>query len=157
MIGYSVTEDYLAQNPHLKFAENADDTGVIISYNTQAPEIEGNNPVVLPGALVINPITWTRDEDLAGADQNSGSILLDQDGSVILNDQGEYERVMNLADAKIDIEKGVLICSTADVDTLAPGKPLFGRGIFHSFDYNFYYYDIRENAINRINNYLATH
>lgn len=33
VIGYSVTEDYLAENPHLKFAEGADDTGVI--RNTQ--------------------------------------------------------------------------------------------------------------------------
>ncbi len=31
VIGYSVTDKYLAANPHLKFAEGADDTGVIIS------------------------------------------------------------------------------------------------------------------------------
>lgn len=31
MIGYSITKDYLKANPHLKFAEGADDTGVIIS------------------------------------------------------------------------------------------------------------------------------
>ena len=47
VIGYSVTDDYLAKNPHLKFAEGADDTGVIISYNTEAPSIPGKNPVVL--------------------------------------------------------------------------------------------------------------
>ena len=38
VVGYSITEDYLKANPHLKFAERADDTGVIVSYNT-----EGNN------------------------------------------------------------------------------------------------------------------
>ena len=37
VIGYSVTDKYLAANPHLKFAEGADDTGVIISYNTEGP------------------------------------------------------------------------------------------------------------------------
>ena len=36
VIGYAVTEDYLAQNPHLKFTQGSDDTGVIISYNTEA-------------------------------------------------------------------------------------------------------------------------
>ena len=60
VIGYSVTEDYLAENPHLKFAENANDTGVIISYNTEAPTVEGNNPVLLSNALFINSIKWTK-------------------------------------------------------------------------------------------------
>jgi hypothetical protein len=54
VIGYSVTEDFLAENPHLKFADGADDTGVIISYNTQAETVEGTNPVLLDGALAIN-------------------------------------------------------------------------------------------------------
>jgi hypothetical protein len=57
VIGYSITEDYLTQNPHLKFATGPDDIGVIISYNTEAPDVAaGVNPVVWPGALVINPI-----------------------------------------------------------------------------------------------------
>lgn len=33
-IGYSVTEEYLLANPHLKFAEGAVDTGIIVSYST---------------------------------------------------------------------------------------------------------------------------
>ena len=38
VVGYSITEDFLKANPHLKFAEGADDTGVIISYNTEGQE-----------------------------------------------------------------------------------------------------------------------
>ena len=51
VIGYSITPDYLARNPDLKFAEGAKDTGVIVSYNTEAPTVDGTNPrclVVLP-------------------------------------------------------------------------------------------------------------
>lgn len=33
VVGYSVTEEYLAANPHLKFAVGVEDTGVFISYN----------------------------------------------------------------------------------------------------------------------------
>lgn len=36
IIGHPITNAYLADNPHLKFAAGPDDTGVIISYNTQA-------------------------------------------------------------------------------------------------------------------------
>jgi hypothetical protein len=46
LLGYSITDDYLAENPHLKFASGSGDTGVIISYNTEAPVIEGSNGVV---------------------------------------------------------------------------------------------------------------
>ncbi len=154
VIGYSVTEEYLSENPHLTFAEGPDDLGVIISYNTEAPTVEGENPVVLPGALVINPITWARDETPATAAQNLGSIMLNQDGSVVLTDDGEFERVMEYADACVDLEKGALICSTADADILAPGNAVFGKGVFHSFDYPFYYYNIRENAANRAEIFL---
>ena len=120
VIGYSVTEDYLAQNPHLKFAQGAADTGVIISYNTEAPEIGGKNPVLMEGALVINPITWTRDGTPAEASQNLGSILLNPDGSPVLDEKGEFMQVMNFADAAVDSEKGALICSSVDADKWAP-------------------------------------
>ena len=77
--GYSITPQYLQQNSELKFAENADDTQVIVSYNTVAPTTTMPDPVVLPGAMVINPITWTRSETTATASQNLGSISLDSE------------------------------------------------------------------------------
>lgn len=155
VIGYSVTPEYLAANPHLQFATGPDDIGVIISYNTQAPEIGGTNPVVLPGALAINPITWTTDETPAAAAQNLGSIALNKDGSVVLGDDGTPAPVKNFADATVDKAKGVIICSTAPVDKLAPGNAVFPKGVYHSFDYPFYYFDIRANAAERVENFLA--
>ena len=149
VIGYSVTGDYLTKNPHLKFANGANDTGVIVSYNTEAPKVIGSNPVVLPGALVINPITWTRGEQLATAEQNLGSIILNAKGEVAVWD------VKNFADAKVDLARGVLICSTVDVDKWSPGGKVFGKGVFHTFDYPFYYYNIRENAAGRTSNFLS--
>ena len=146
VIGYSVTGDYLGKNPHLKFAEGPDDIGVIVSYNTEAPEVQGNNPVILPGAMAINPITWTRKETLATAQDSLGSILPDT--------EGEYVTVKNYADAKVNIAKGAVICSTAEVEKWSPGNVIFPQGVFHSFDYPFYYYNIRENAANRTEKFL---
>jgi hypothetical protein len=62
---------------------------------------------------------------------------------------------MNYADAQVDISKGAVICSTADVDKLAPGNSGLARGVFHSFDYPFYYYNIKENAENRAKKFLG--
>jgi hypothetical protein len=148
-IGSPITPEYLAANPHLKFAAGPDDTGVIISYNTEAPVVEGKNPVLLPESLAINPITWTRDETLATGKQNKGSIALNKDGSAVLDKDGKIAPVMNYADARVDKARGVVICSICDVEKLSPGNAFSGKGVFHSFDYSFYYFNIKENAENR--------
>jgi pimeloyl-ACP methyl ester carboxylesterase len=143
VIGFPVTTEYLAANPQLKFAESADDTGVIISYNTQAPDVPpGFNPVLwgMVGT-VINPLTWTRAETLATTNQGFGSFMP--------NTNGVYVRVPQYADARIDITNGVLICSTADTNTIGV------QGIYHNFDYPFYYFNIRSNAANRVTKFLA--
>ena len=117
VIGYSITPEYLSNNPHLKFAQNATDTRVIISYNTEAPIVAGRNPVVLPGALAINPISWTRGEATASAAENLGSIEMNTDGKMV--------PLKNYADARVDIARGVVICSTVDVNKLSPGNKVF--------------------------------
>ena len=147
LIGYSVTPSYLKDNPHLKFAESADDIGVIISYNTEAPVIgEPGNPVVQDSALVINPINWHRDETPASANENLGSIMWDSLGTL--------SRIPTFADACVNLSRGVIIASTPNADLLAPGNILMGRGVFHSFDYPFYYYNLQKNASDRIKAYL---
>jgi len=143
VIGYSVTSTYLAKNPHLKFASGADDTGVIISYNTQSPDIAaGKNPVVLPGALLINPITWTTSSTLADKSMGLGSFM---------PVAGVLSQVAQYADAQVDAAKGALI-TTADPTGL---MLIFGPGVYHSYDYPFYYFNLRQNAANRVANFMS--
>jgi hypothetical protein len=129
VVGYSITPQYLSQNPFLKFATSPDDTGVIVSWNTEAPTVKGTNPVILPGGLVINPITWTRTQTEATAAQNLGSIELNPatGGTPVLDKNGGIKRFMNLADARIDKAKGVVVCSTINAadppTTLQAGSP----------------------------------
>jgi hypothetical protein len=161
-IGWSFTPDYFDQNPHVRFAQNADDTGVIISYNTQGSAFAGRNPVVFPGAMAINPITWTRTKDLAPAAQNMGSLLLDATGAVVLPAQ---PRVMNFADAQvttinpttseIDPSSGTSIVLCRTVDTAALQTKPIGPGFYHNYDYPFYYANIAANAANRVKRFLA--
>ena len=154
--GYSITPQYLQQNSELKFAENADDTQVIVSYNTVAPTTTMPDTVILPGAMAINPITWTRSEATAAAAQNLGSISLDKNGCAVLDAQARPKKVLGVADATIDTATGRLICSTVDTATLDPGNEVTAAGIFHNYDYPFYYFDLRANAANRIARYLAS-
>jgi hypothetical protein len=65
------------------------------------------------------------------------------------------KNVMNIADARVSKARGVVICSTANVKIFAPGDALFGKGVFHGWDYPFYYNNIRENAANRARIFLS--
>lgn len=150
VIGNPVTDAYLAANPHLHFATGPDDTGVIISYNTEAPAVLVTNPV-LYGMVgrVINPLTWTTDETPASNIYNLGSIKLNSNGSAAKDANGAFELMSPSCDAQIDKTKGVLICSTAVAKELSP------TGIYHTFDIPFYYYNLRANAQNRVNKFLG--
>lgn len=150
VIGYPVTPQFLADNPFLHFAEGPTDTGVIISYNTEAPSIGGTNPVMLgvTDALVINPITWTRSETPATAEQNLGSWLPDPT-------TGQFTKVPAFADATVNVARGVLICDSPDAQSLAAGNALLPEGVFHSYDYRFYYFDIQANAAARVDHFMT--
>ena len=147
VIGFSVTKDYLEQNPPLKFATGPDDTGVIISYNTEAEGVT-TSPLVRPGALAINPISWTLTDLEAPKEDNAGSI---RPVTVALSD---LTPVKNLASAQVDTERGVVVCKSVDINKYSmQGVP----GVYHSYDYLFYFYNIRANAQNRVEKYLAAH
>ena len=56
-------------------------------------------------------------------------------------------------DAKIDLERGVVVCETADSAVYAipeAAHALFGPESYHGYDYGLYYMNLRENAKVRI-------
>jgi hypothetical protein len=153
IVGQSITAEYLAQNPRLKFAADPSDTGVIVSWNTEASVIDGANPVTQPGGMAINPVTWTTEEVTADVSLSRGSMEVDlSTGLPKLDQYGEIIRVTNLADATVNKSMGVVICSTVDPHDYDFGFPL---GVYHSFDYLFYFFNVRQNAADRIQQYFA--
>ena len=156
--GYPIQHSYLRQYPFLKFAQGPSDTGVIASWNTEATSIASPSPVVQPGAIAINPITWTRKPTRASAARNRGSIELDPatGGTPFLNADGTIKRFRNIADARVDKAKGVVICSTIDASAPPYSKPGgFPMGVLHTFDYPLYFISVRANAADRVAHYFA--
>ena len=104
-IGYSVTDDYLAANPHVKFATGESDSGVIIAWNTEGPgnvETNANNILLQPNTRSINPLNWKLDETYAPASMNLGSPVEDEKtGEAEIRDIG--------ADAQINLARGVVV------------------------------------------------
>ncbi len=164
-VGFSVTDDWLEEHPYVKFAEGADDTGVIISWNTEGSDNEGPSLVVEGNAVSINPINWKRDETTADASESLGSRTIDEaavaagikDGSITSAEQVNdmWEVVPGVADATVDLERGTVICTTQD--DYNENTEIFGTESFHSHDYDFYYEDIKANGQTRIAAYFAEH
>lgn len=160
VVGQSVTPGYLAANPHLRCTRRPSDTGVLISWNTEAPQLAARNPVTLPGGIAVNPITWLTDQTWAGASSNPGSIELDPatGGTPVLDADGSIKRVRGLADARVDKARGVVVCSTVDAGAFPyyiPGG--FPKYVLHTFDYPLYFFSIRANAAARTKAWLAAH
>ena len=147
-IGFSITKADLVTYPYLKFAEGADDTGVIISYNSEGPknvEENANNKVVLPGAISINPLSWKRDETYASAEENLGSIVLNAE-------TGEREIVDLGVDAQVNLARGVIVTNTTAPVTDMPNY--FGPASFHENDYSFFYNNLKDNVAVRVAAYM---
>lgn len=154
-IGYSVTDEYLAANPHLKFATGETDTGVIIAWNTEGPgnaEVNAHNIVVQPNTRSINPLNWKLDETYAPASMNLGSLMANEAGEPEIQDVG--------ADAQINLARGVVITHAQgepmDEETAQTAAEFFGPDGRHNEDYLFYYNNIKENVAKRVSAFMAS-
>jgi hypothetical protein len=150
MLGKAPTKGWLAANPHIKTARGADDTGVVISWNTEGPGNIGQPSLVVPeGAVCINPLNWRTDETCAGVEENLGSLVPDGDGG--------YKVVEGIADACVNLERGSVICESVDPAVYAMPREsaaFFGPESYHGWDYEFYYMNIRANAALRLESFL---
>jgi hypothetical protein len=149
LIGMPIPEGFYEFFPHIKPARSADDLGVVISYNTNSPVVDGQNPFVFPDSVLINPVTWVTDESYAPNGLSKGGI--------IVNDDGTFVDAPNLADAKIDKSKGTLVSNVDREQFSSPpaSRAYFPLGVLHENDIPLYYYDLRANAENRVEKWFA--
>lgn len=122
----------------LQPCEDPDQTGCFIGWRTFKKGFEPSWKE--KDVVVTNPLSWKRNTDYMPAATNPGTILRD------FNDI--YPK---LVDAQIN------------GNILWASKPRFPGSIFlttknyHVADVNFYYFSIRNNALNRVENYLKNH
>ena len=146
-LGYSITQKLLDENPHLKFAEGPDDTGVIISWNTEGEgNAEASNFVVEEGAIAINPLNWKRDDTYAGKEECRGARIQNAQ-------TGKFELIPEAADAQLNVMRGVVVTHT---DALAPMDEWMGFGpeSYHGGNYTLWYTNIQDNVKVRVNAWL---
>ena len=149
ILSATLSRSELAQYPQLKAAAGKTDTGVIVTYNTQGRNISGKNTITLPGAIGINPLNWKTDETYTNASENEGAVFFYNNGSIsaeIPNFTGAY-----LAEVNGSV---VLIADSPDPASYSLPE-LFADGVYHVYDYYFFYENLKENVAERTAAYFA--
>lgn len=146
-IGWGITEEEVKENPHIHMAQNAEDTGVLITFNSEAESVT-DSPIIPAGmhTLGINPLNWKTDITYAEKSLNIGACFTDYSGSVT-------SEIPQLTGAYLDPKRGTL--RVTDVTPEEYPGVLFADGIYHIYDYQFFYRNLQENVRLRLEAYLA--
>ena len=145
-IGWRVTEEEIAQYPQLKMAQGEADTGVIISFNSEAEGIEES--LIVPNGgktLGINPLNWKTDSTPADKSLNKGACFTRYSGEI-------KKEIAQLTGAYLDEERGTL--RVTDVAPSDYSNSLFPEGVYHLYDYQFFFRNLQENVAVRLESYL---
>ena len=147
-IGWWVTEDDLQEFPHLKMASGESDTGVIVSFNSEAETV--TDSLMIPAGtrtLAINPLNWKTDSTFADKSLNKGACFTDYSGSILTE-------IPELTGAYLDPMRGALKVPDVSPTDYPAGLSIFTDGIYHLYDYQFFYRNLQENVQTRIRTYM---
>ncbi|MDE7170500.1 MAG: DUF3089 domain-containing protein [Oscillospiraceae bacterium] len=147
-IGWRLTEGEIEEYPHLKFAQGEQDTGVIVSFNSESEQIDDS--LMIPSGtktLAINPLNWKCDGTIAYREQNMGACFTDYEGNMI-------REVPHFTGAYIDMERGALKLPDVAPEDYPAGLSIFEDGVYHIYDYQFFYRNLQENVQVRIKAFM---
>lgn len=147
-IGWRLTEREIADYPQLRAAAGETDTGVIIAFNSEAESITAS--MMVPAGvrtLSINPLNWTTDGTVADRSLNKGACFTDYSGSITAE-------IPALTGAYIDPVRGTLKVTDVTPEEYPPVLSMFESGIYHLYDYQFFYRNLQENVTARINAFV---
>ena len=145
-IGWRLTVEDIAQYPHLRMARGEFDIGVIVSFNTEAPELASSLSVPAK-TLGINPLNWQTTGEYADRSLNQGAVFTGYDGRI-------KKEIPQLTGAYLDPVRGTVKVTDIDAAAYPPGLDLFQSGEYHIYDYRFFYRNLQTNVGDRIDVYL---
>jgi hypothetical protein len=148
-IGWPCTAKLVREHPQIRPAQGADDTGVVVSFDCEAPEVASTflHPAGVE-ARSINPLNWRTDGTPADRGENRGACFTDYSGAI-------RREVPALCGAWLDPVRGVVKVSDvspADFPPLVPGLP---EGAYHVYDCQFFFRNLEENVRLRTAAFLA--
>ena len=148
-IGWRLTEEECTDFPWLQAAQGEADTGVVVAFNSEDPDVEDS--IIVPAGtstLAINPLSWSVSSEEAPAELNLGACFTDYSGTVT-------EEIPAFCGAYLDHERGTLKVTGVDPADYPPGLSIFDEGVYHLYDYQFFYRNLQENVAVRVEAHLG--
>ena len=142
--GWYITKEDIVKYPHLKPAKGEKDTGVIISFNTEAEGVTSS--VIVPGnvkTISINTLSWRVNNKIADKSLNLGACFTDYNGKI-------KKEIPHFTGAYIDKKRGTLKVTDVNEKDYPNKLPQFAPGVYHIYDYQFFYRNLQENVKKRI-------
>lgn len=146
-IGWKLTSEETAEYPQLKPAQGETDTGVIITFNSEAEDIK-TSVIVEDKTLAINPLNWKTDSTPADKSLNLGACFTNYDGEIVKEEK-------NLTGAYLDPDRGTLKVTDIDKSDYPSSISLFPQGVYHIYDYQFFYRNLQKNVSDRVKAFVG--
>lgn len=146
-IGWQITPEDLLKYSQLKMARGETDTGVIVSWNTEAPEVT-YSLLVPQKTLGINPLNWQTTSAKAGRAENKGAVFIDGTGKII-------EEIPKFTGAYLDSKRGTLKVTNVDRAKYDFAYPVLSNGVYHIYDFQFFYRNYQENVAKRAATFMS--
>lgn len=155
LIGGPVTREALGVDVPVCDAE--DQWGCVVAFNARGPRYRENdaefNNRQGPKAsrICVNPLTWKNDTLSAPVEKNRGALFFDAEKPAVLP---------AFADATCR-DGGLLVQHLGELPKRDPMSDILLRVIgpdnFHPIEFQLYYVNFRNNAVRRVDAYLAAH
>ena len=147
-IGWACTDELMQKYPQIVPAESADDLGVVISFDCEAPEVTETfvNPAGQK-AHSINPLNWKTDGTPADKSENLGACFTGYDGKIA-------SEAAQLCGCYIDEERGTLKVTDVTPEEYPAKIDIFPEGAYHIYDYQFFFRNLQENVGHRVELYM---
>ncbi len=130
-IGFALTDTMFQ---YLKPCDHASQTGCYITWASFKDQYTPKKPTILAGNVCINPVTWSRDTSVVGANKSKGTLLL--------SFRKRYDQA-----CRTQIHDNILWVDNH--------LPIVGKmDVLHIADYNLFWFDIRDNVALRVREYL---
>ncbi|MCF6274385.1 MAG: DUF3089 domain-containing protein, partial [Robiginitomaculum sp.] len=141
-IGIAINPATFAKRaPDIPVCTTATQTGCFVTWNSRGAKSDIWDD--MPGAVCVNPLSWTADKSAVNAKQNPGSLAVGEQTRLDTGVTGAQcldDRLL-VGDFQTDIYEGL--------------KLSWGRDNYHVLDYGLFYASIRQNAMTRVQAYKA--
>ncbi len=136
LIGMPVAKE---EFQHIPVCQNAEATGCFVSWRTYRKGYVPKTGITSDKIAVVNPLNWSTQADKAALSMNKGGLLRN------------FDKIHpGLTDAQINAADGILWARKPRFF----GNFLLTTKDYHIADLNFYYLNVRENAVLRTEKFL---